>query len=345
MTARRPASSDRVPSDRVPAGAAPNGPAPADQAPGDPAGASSRASAPVVAADLAAVPETALWTLYHRAVEAARPDTVLPDPKAVELVARIDYPFAERFGGGGGLQAQLQALRVACFDREVADFLTRHPRGTVVCLGEGLETQFWRVDNGRADWLSVDLPELISLRERLLPAGPRQRLLACSVTDPSWADEVDPAQGVLITAQGLLMYLRPGEVRDLIMRLRRAFPRRDAGAGHRAALVQRPRRPGQAARSRLPGTADAVRDGRRGAAEAAHRAPGGGRGPRRLPVGRPRAAGRAARRPGPGCRWSRRSARRWSPCGSPTGGPDGRGRRPPDRAPAGGRVPQGRAKG
>ncbi|MFF1871437.1 class I SAM-dependent methyltransferase [Streptomyces sp. CB03911] len=220
MTARRPASSDRVPSDRVQADAAPTGATPATPAPaGRVAGA-----APVVADDLAAVPETALWTLYHRAVEAARPDTVLPDPKAVELVERIDYPFDDRFAGGGGLQAQLQALRVACFDREVADFLTRHPRGTVVCLGEGLETQYWRVDNGRATWLSVDLPELIALRERLLPAGPRQRLLACSVTDPRWMDEVDPAQGVLITAQGLLMYLRPGEVRELIAGCAERFP-------------------------------------------------------------------------------------------------------------------------
>ncbi|GGV34494.1 O-methyltransferase [Kitasatospora herbaricolor] len=220
MTARRPASSDRVPSDRVPADAAPTGATPATPAPAGRAA----ASAPVVADDLAAVPETALWTLYHRAVEAARPDTVLPDPKAVELVERIDYPFDDRFAGGGGLQAQLQALRVACFDREVADFLTRHPRGTVVCLGEGLETQYWRVDNGRARWLSVDLPELIALRERLLPTGPRQRLLACSVTDPRWMDEVDPAQGVLITAQGLLMYLRPGEVRELIAGCAERFP-------------------------------------------------------------------------------------------------------------------------
>lgn len=125
-----------------------------------------------IGVELEAVPETALWTLYHRAVEARRPDTVLPDPKAVELVDRLDHPFAERFGGGGGLLAQLQALRVASFDREVADFLARHPRGTVVCLGEGLETQYWRVDNGRAHWLSVDLPESIALRERLLPRRP-----------------------------------------------------------------------------------------------------------------------------------------------------------------------------
>ncbi|MCX5214695.1 class I SAM-dependent methyltransferase [Kitasatospora sp. NBC_00240] len=220
MTARRPASSDRVPSDRGPGGA-PNDGGPENGVTGGAAPADAATAS--VAPDLAAVPETALWTLYHRAVEAARPDTVLPDPKAVELVDRIDYPFAERFGSSA-VQAQLQALRVACFDREVADFLTRHPRGTVVCLGEGLETQFWRVDNGRASWLTVDLPESLALREKLLPPGPRQRYLAADATGLAWADEVDRSSGVLVTAQGLLMYLQPAQVRSLIAGCAEAFP-------------------------------------------------------------------------------------------------------------------------
>ncbi|WP_316527797.1 class I SAM-dependent methyltransferase [Kitasatospora brasiliensis] len=173
--------------------------------------------------ELEQVPETALWTLWHRAVEARRPDTVLHDPKAVELVDRIDYPFAERFGTGG-LQAQLQALRAACFDREVTDFLAREPRGTVVCLGDGLETQYWRVDNGRARWLSVDLPDSAALRAELLPPGPRQRYLAADATDLGWADEVDRDRGVLISTQGLLMYLPPARVRSLIAGCAQRFP-------------------------------------------------------------------------------------------------------------------------
>ncbi|MFE9423787.1 class I SAM-dependent methyltransferase [Kitasatospora sp. NPDC006697] len=180
------------------------------------------ASAPVPA-DLGEVPETALWTLYQRAAEARRPDGVLRDPKAIELVDRIDYPFAERFGTSG-LQSLVQGLRVGCFDREVADFLAREPRGTVVCLGEGLETQYWRVDNGRAQWLGVDLPEAVALRERLLPPGPRQRYLAGDATGFEWAQEVDPAHGVLVTCQGLLMYLRPGQVRELIAGCAERFP-------------------------------------------------------------------------------------------------------------------------
>ncbi|WP_329486096.1 class I SAM-dependent methyltransferase [Kitasatospora sp. NBC_01246] len=173
--------------------------------------------------ELGEVPETALWTLWHRAVEARRPDTVLDDPKAVELVERIDFPFAERFGASA-LSAQLQALRAACFDREVADFLAREPRGTVVCLGEGLETQYWRVDNGRARWLTVDLPESVALREQLLSPGPRQRYLAADATELGWTEEVDRDQAVLITTQGLLMYLPPPRVKALIAGCAERFP-------------------------------------------------------------------------------------------------------------------------
>jgi len=95
-------------------------------------------------------------------------------------------------------------------------FLTGNPAGTVVALGEGLETQFWRVDNGRARWLTVDLPEVVELRDRLLPRESRVRALAGSALDESWADEVDTAAGVLVTAQGLLMYFAPDDARGLL---------------------------------------------------------------------------------------------------------------------------------
>jgi len=169
------------------------------------------------------VPETLLWTLYYRAVEARRADTVLRDPLAVELVDRIEFPFEERFGAGRGL-SQWQALRARCFDDTIRRFLSTHADGTVVALGEGLETQFWRVDNGRVRWLTVDLPDVIELRGRLLPYAPRMRRVACSALDPRWFDEVDASRGVLLTAQGLLMYLVPDQVHGLIAHAAGRFP-------------------------------------------------------------------------------------------------------------------------
>ena len=174
-------------------------------------------------ADLAGVPETLLWTLYQRAAEARRPDTVLRDVRAVQLVEAIDYPFEDRFGGGE--LGQWQALRARCFDQQVSRFLAEHPGGTVVALGEGLETQFWRVDDGRVHWLTVDLPETIELRRRLLPPeSPRQRMIGASALERTWLDEVHPARGLMITAQGLLMYLQPEEVHRLVAAVAARFP-------------------------------------------------------------------------------------------------------------------------
>lgn len=172
--------------------------------------------------ELTGVPETLLWTLYHRAVEARRPDAVLQDPLAVDLVATIDYPFEERFGAG--VLGQWQALRARCFDREVRRFQQAHPGGTVVALGEGLETQFWRVDDGRVRWLAVDLPETVDVIGRVLPPAPRRQVLACSALDERWMDAVDASRGVLVTAQGLLMYFQPAEVHGLVSGVARRFP-------------------------------------------------------------------------------------------------------------------------
>jgi O-methyltransferase involved in polyketide biosynthesis len=180
-------------------------------------------SAGKVGADLGGVAETVLWTTYQRSVEARRQDAVLDDPEVIALVDRIDYPFEQRFGGRGF--SQWQALRARCFDREVRRFLGRHPDGTVAALGEGFETQFWRVDNGRVQWLSVDVPETIRLREILLPQSPRLRTLACSAFEERWIDEVAVSRGALVTAQGLLMYFERSAVHGLIATCARRLPR------------------------------------------------------------------------------------------------------------------------
>lgn len=182
--------------------------------------------------ELEGVAETLLWTLYHRAIEARHPDGALYDPKAVELVARIDFPFEERFGPSNTVMSQIlgqyQALRARCFDEEIRRFLADNPKGMIVALGEGLETQFWRIGGDQVDrvrWVTVDLPHVVELRQRLLPPeSDRQRLLACSAVDRHWMDEVDAADGLLVTAQGLLMYLQPAQVHQLIARCARRFP-------------------------------------------------------------------------------------------------------------------------
>ena len=161
-----------------------------------------------------------LWALHNRAREASRPDGVLSDPDSVRIHQSIDYDFDRHFGTPAGSLA----ARAAAIDRTLQRWIARHPDGTVVSLGEGLETQTRRVDNGRIRWLSVDLPAAIRLRERFLPPTDRFRHIAISALDPVWMDAVDPSHGVFIIAQGLLMYLQPALVRQLFAAIAVRFP-------------------------------------------------------------------------------------------------------------------------
>ena len=178
-------------------------------------------------ADLTGVSETALMTLNGRAHQAGLPDAIIDDPMAVRLrdaftaTYGVDY---SKFGRRG----QEMALRSLAADRCTIEYLRAHPKATVVALAEGFQTRFWRLDKAVPDaqfrWVSVDLPPVIELRERLLPASPRITNLGQSALDYSWMDRVDASDGVFITAEGLLMYLQPAEAMDLIRQCAKRFP-------------------------------------------------------------------------------------------------------------------------
>lgn len=163
-------------------------------------------------------------TLQVRAGEARRPDAIIDDPMAIELVDSIQFDFAKF----GYTRRQDMAVRALAFDEATRRYLVDHPAATVVALAEGLQTSFYRIEasgvSDRFRWLTVDLPPMIELRNKLLPASDRVAVCAQSALDYGWMDEVDATNGVFITAEGLLMYLQPSEAMGLITECARRFP-------------------------------------------------------------------------------------------------------------------------
>lgn len=173
---------------------------------------------------LTGVSETALLTLSGRAFQAAHPDAIIDDPMAIKLVDSIDFDF----GKFGRRKGQEMALRSLAVDTCALAYLATHPRATVVALAEGFQTSFWRLSSALPDpqfrWVSIDLPPVIELRRRLLPHSPRISEIAQSALDYSWTAQIDTADGVFITAEGLLMYLQPAESMGLIAECAKRFP-------------------------------------------------------------------------------------------------------------------------
>jgi O-methyltransferase involved in polyketide biosynthesis len=170
---------------------------------------------------LEGVAETMLWPLWNRAVETRRPDRLIDDPLSAQLVEAIDYDFAASFGK----PSRFHAIRARRGDELVADFLRRHgPRACVVGLGEGLETQYWRLGEPDVPWLSVDLPEAIAARERLLPTGGTITHHPGSALDLAWIDAVPEGRVPFVSAMGLLMYFEEAEVIRLLTAMAERLP-------------------------------------------------------------------------------------------------------------------------
>ena len=176
--------------------------------------------AQLLSVELDGVPETMLWTLHNRASEAKRADAFLRDPDAVRIYESIAYDYVRSFGKPDGSHP----MRSRLFDEAVRPWLVAHPGGTVVELAAGLETQFQRCDDGAVRWVCIDVPEAIDVRARFLPESDRCRYVRKSALDLSWLDDVDPARGVFVTAQGLLMYFEEGDVQRLLVAIFERFP-------------------------------------------------------------------------------------------------------------------------
>jgi O-methyltransferase involved in polyketide biosynthesis len=174
---------------------------------------------------LNAVSRTLLIPLYIRAMESRRPDAIVRDPKALELVGRLDYDFSLVRSRREGDRVNM-LLRMREFDRLARAFLAEYPDGTVVDLGCGLDTRFERIDNGRAEWFGIDLPEVIELRKDLIEETPRSRCIGRSALDLSWMDALSRREGrrFLFLAEGVLYYLKEGDVKTLVRGLAGRFP-------------------------------------------------------------------------------------------------------------------------
>ncbi len=159
--------------------------------------------------ELGRVARTMLWTLHARA--AAAKQGRLDDPEAIRWAAQLGPALGHRFG-----RPDLAfALRAREFDARLQAFLDENPGATVISLGEGLETQRFRV-RGYGRWVSVDLAESIAVRERFVTPDETHRHRAESATDLLWLD--DMRGPTFVVAQGLFMYLPEPDVARLVTR-------------------------------------------------------------------------------------------------------------------------------
>ena len=176
-----------------------------------------------VRVDLTGAPQTMLATLYAKALDADLPRPILHDRWAKETVAGIDYDWTQTTITAR--RSPAVTTRSAHFDTWVRQFLAVHPKATVLHLGCGLDSRYFRVSPGPdVQWYDIDYPDVAHLREQLYPSAEHYHVVAASVTDPAWLRDVPADRPTLMIGEGLTMYLTEHDGVALLRRIVDGFP-------------------------------------------------------------------------------------------------------------------------
>lgn len=174
------------------------------------------------------VQETLVIPLYGRRMCSELFPQLFRDETAIRLLDQIDYDFSTLAQKSQSTVQQFGFLEVAMRQNdlawEVRDYLKKHPKAAVVNLGCGLDDTGRNCDNGRCKLYNLDFPDVIAVRDALLPAGEREENIPCDLNDYSWFDRIDASEGAVFFAAGVFYYFLTEQFQTLVQAMAQAFP-------------------------------------------------------------------------------------------------------------------------
>ncbi len=174
------------------------------------------------------VQETLIIPLFARKMCAELYPNIYRDETAVRLIEQIDYDFSEAEKNAHSLMQRFGSLEVAMRQNdlafEVRDYLKDHPKAAVVNLGCGLDSTGRACDNGSCKIYNLDFPDVIAVRNELLPAGDREQNIPCDLKDTAWFSQIDASDGAVFFASGVFYYFLTAQVKALVQSMADAFP-------------------------------------------------------------------------------------------------------------------------
>jgi len=175
------------------------------------------------------VQETLIIPLYGRKVCSEHFPDLFKDPEAERICSMLDYDFEEKgkkMESAAGLFGALEvAQRQYDLAWEVKDYLKKNPEAAVVNLGCGLDDTIRKCDNGKCMGYNIDMPDVIAVRNELLPESDRERNIAYDLNDEHWMNEIDAKNGAVFFAAGVFYYFKTEDMKVLLQKMAKRFPK------------------------------------------------------------------------------------------------------------------------
>ena len=145
----------------------------------------------------------------------------LKDPKAEEIISNINYDFNSL--KQSKWLSMYMSLRAYLIDELCNKYIENHPNATIVHLGCGLDSRCLRVNQNYNIWYDIDYENVIEIRKKYFEEDSKYKMIGSSILDFKWLDKVKNNQNVIVIAEGLTMYLKEEEIKELITKLNKKF--------------------------------------------------------------------------------------------------------------------------
>lgn len=174
--------------------------------------------------NLGNVQKTLLLPLWGRAVETNKENPVYTDNLAAEIINKIPYDFKTLSKNISEITRMSWIARNIYFEEKLKNFITACPEAVIINAGCGLDTLFFKADNGKITWYDLDFPDVIELKREYISEQDRYVMIAGSVLDTSWHSKIKNQEHVMIVFAGVLYYFSEDEIKNLFTGIQKTFP-------------------------------------------------------------------------------------------------------------------------
>jgi O-methyltransferase involved in polyketide biosynthesis len=161
------------------------------------------------------IEQTMLLPLWGRYSESKKQGGLIKDQKCIEIVEKSGLDFSGIAMQQHPVSRLSWITRAWNLDLELKKLIANEKAVTVVCLGCGLDTPFFRSTHSNMDWYDIDLPQVIEFRKSLLSDVINCTMIPGSVLDPLSYQNIKVSGTLVVLALGLLYYFTEAEVQQI----------------------------------------------------------------------------------------------------------------------------------
>ncbi len=174
------------------------------------------------------VEETLVIPLYARYIAEGAYPYLKGNRDTKKIIDSLDYDFSTKgkkmlsiAGLYGALECVQREYDLKC---EIEDYLNNHPYASIVNLGCGLLDIFIEVDNQKCCCYNIDFPNVISIRNEIIPPKDREYNLGYDLNDYSWMSKINKDNGVIFVAAGVFYYFKREDALNFFKQISKEFP-------------------------------------------------------------------------------------------------------------------------